>query len=172
MVPSAPAGEGRAAHLCHPGRASFCNVSLVCHSEVIKNRPAQVWLRGLLSSLYLTGFVLPSSTLNAFRSITAGSRCSVRPRKRVLCVKSSPPQSRSCCFCPITHSKQLYKMALGFLFPHNLCMWSSIMGSFIMSAAPLWSLESFRLSVQLLSTLWDGFCTFCEKPVCSLELFR
>lgn len=59
------------------------------------------------------------------------------PPRKECCVKSSPPQSRSCCFCLITHSKQLYKMALGFLFPHNLCMRRSIMGSFIMRAAPL-----------------------------------
>lgn len=36
-------------------------------------------------------------------------------------------------------------MALGFLFPHNLCMWSSIMGSFIVKSGEFQPLCSTAL---------------------------
>lgn len=157
-----------AAHLRRPALGSPSDVSPTDQDAAAA--PATrtgVPPKGLLSALYLTRFILPSSTLSALRGSGAGPSAQRAPPEKSVVYEimstCSPPRSPSRCFCPTTHSKQLYKMALGFLFPHNLCMWSSIMGSSITRTAPLWIHRSFSLSVRLVATLGDSFCGFCES---------
>lgn len=156
-----------AAHLRHPALGSLSHVSLVDNSSSRHPHRCETE-RVIILTIFNTVY---SSKFNFERALWLRSGPSVQhapPEKSVvyeIMSISSPPWSWSRCFCPTTLSKEFYKMALGFLFPHNLCMWNSIMGSFITRAAPLRIQRSFRLSFQLLSTLGDSFCRFCEKSV-------
>lgn len=128
-----------AAHLCHLALGSLADVSLGLHHSsrhLHRCRTKRIIIVTIFNTVY-------SSEFNFERSLWLWSGPSAQhapPEKSVVyefMSISSPLRSRSHCFWSTTHSKQLYKMALGFLFPHNLCMWSSIMGSFITRAAPL-----------------------------------